>query len=190
MNLALKAEAADEVKPLVVEKEHKPVTHEEIVESLNIGFVREFAQTQLDKEVMDDMVFGLDLLKDITRTPNYPQNRLLNTDDIIATGSAAVCVFNDFAKRAHEPSMYGCAVGPETADLVKEFMDSGYLRVIATLVKHFKRDSIMLTLDGESVQISLKRFSPHPEFGLLTYNNFNLETSVMLPFHLVRLDDA
>jgi hypothetical protein len=190
MNLALKAEAVNEVKPLVVEKEHKPVTHEEIVESLNIGFVREFAQTQLNKEVLDELVFALDLLKDITRTPNYPQNRLLNTEDIITTGSAAVCVFNDFAKRAHEPSMYGCAVGAETADLVKEFMETGYLRVLATVVKHFKRESLMLTLDNESVQISLKRFSPHPEFGLLTYNNYNEETVVMFPFHLVRLDDA
>lgn len=190
MNLALKAEAADEVKLLDTEKDDAPMTNEEIIKSLNIGFVREFTQTGLSHDVLREFVYALDHLKDLTRTPNYPHNRLLNTDDISATGSPAVCVFNDFAKRAHEHSMFGCAVGKETADTIKEFFEYNYISSMAAVLKGLKRDSIMLTLDGQSLQLSLKRTSPHHEFGLLTYNNYSEETVVMLPFHLTRFGDA
>lgn len=191
MNLALVvAEAGDGMKPLEMNKEKPSVTHEEIVESLNIEFVREFNQTPLNQEILHEFVFALDHLKELTRTENYPNNRLLNTPDIATTGSAAVCVFNDFAKRAHDPTMYGCAIGTESMKNIAEFFEYDYLKTIARILKNLKRDFIMVTLDGESLNITLKQFTPHPEFGLLTYSNYGEETVAAIPFHLTRIIDA
>jgi hypothetical protein len=192
MNLAFAVvpEAGNGMNTLDLEPDETPITREELDKTLNIGFVREFNQTLLDTDVLREFVFALDELKEITRTTNFPHNRLLNTPDISHTGSAAVCTFNDFAKRAHEPSMYGCAVGVETMQNIVEFLTRDYLRTFSVVLKAFKRDSVMLTLDNESLQVSLKTFSPHHEFGLLTYNNFSEDTVVMFPFHLTRIIDA
>ena len=190
MNLAFALTGTrDGLKSLNLEQEEAPVTHDEITKSLNIGFVREFNETKLHTDVLREFVFALDHLNELVKTANYPNNRLLNTPDISETGSAAVCTFNDFAKRAHEPPMYGCAVGEETTASIEEFLKLDYPRVISSLLKVLKRDSVMCTLDLDSVQISLKPFTPHPEFGLITFNNYNEETVALIPFHLTRITD-
>lgn len=190
MNLAIATQGEHSgLKPHGADQGEIPLTRDEITESLNPEFVQEFNETDLPESVLIEFVYALDHLIELTQTRNYPNDRLLNTPDISKTGSAAVCTFNDFAKRAHQPSMYGSAVGPETWDSIEEFLRLDYPRVIYSILKAFKRDCVTLSLDTESAQISLKSFTPHPEFGLITFNNFANETVVLLPFHLTRIAD-
>lgn len=188
MNLAHAAtEADDGLNPLDVEDDKQPLTHEELIQDLNIGFVREFNLTPLTWDVLREFVFALDHLEELVDTHNFPNARLLNTPDIATTGQVAVNVFNDLARRGQDQGLWGCAVGAETADVIERFLRCDYLKTLALVFKYLRRDSIMLTLDGLNLQIALKQHTAHPEFGMLVYNNFNNDTEVMLPFHLTRI---
>lgn len=199
MNLALKAEADNGVTTLECGKD-APLTHEEICGYLNIGLVREFNQTQLQHDVLREFVFAMDEFSELVKTENYPNGRLLNSSDIAAAGFPVVCAFNDLARRRHDQSMWGCAVGAATSKAVEGFFETtifdedgitiipiNYLKTIATLLKALGSHSIMFTLDGQSLQVGINRFSADPEFGILSYSNFNEETSAMIPFHLTRI---
>lgn len=183
------AEAGDALKPIMPELD-PPLTFEEITRSLNADLVKAFQATSLGQEVLEEFVFALDHMLELAKTDNFPNNRLLNTPDIIKAGMPAVCAFNDFARRSHDASQFGVAVGPQTLACIQEFLDYKYLHNIALLFQHLKVHTLELEFDKVKTQLCLNRFSPHPEFGVLTYNNVKDEVCIMIPFHLTRIADV
>lgn len=165
-------------------------TFEEICASLNSELVDDFKQMKLPESVLEEFVFACDHLDELSKIPNFPTNRLLNTPDVVTSGPAAACVFNDFAKRSHDPSMFGCAVSEEVTTALVEFFEVGYLSSIWAIVKDQPQQSKTFTLDGVPYTIRVIRYSPHPEFGILRYDNKSTNNSILIPFHLSRVLDA
>lgn len=173
-----------------VEEVKLPMTFKEICNDLNSEFISQFTLMKLPESVLEEFVFACDHLDELSRIPNFPINRLLNTPDVVTSGTAAACVFNDFAKRSHDQTMFGCAVSEEVMAALTEFLEMGYLSSIWTLTKDQPQQSQAFSLDNNSLVVRVIRYSPHPEFGILRYDNKTTNNSILIPFHLSRILDV
>lgn len=173
-----------------VETKDAPTTHEEICGALNTGFVNQFKLMGLAPEILKEFVFALDHLDELSRTASFPNNRMLNTPDVMECGTVAAHVFNDFAKRCQDSSQYGCSVSDETMESIKVFLDYKYVATAYAILKDIPGNGVTLTLDGSPFSVKINRYSPHPEFGILRYENIKTTEVILLPFHLSRILDA
>lgn len=188
MNL-LHVEAVDTLRPLMPELD-TPMSFEEIAKSLNQDLVNQLQTGAVQNNVLEEFVFALDHLHEMGGLPNFPNNRLINTPDIVAGGHPVVCAFNDLARRTHDASQFGVAVGPQVMTSVKEFFDFNYLQYIALVFQSLRVHALDFQFDKVSTQLNLNRFTAHPEFGVLTYRNLRDEVTMMIPFHLTRIVDV
>lgn len=181
------------VLPLFNEQEQErdtPDNYETICGDLNQEMVDEFHVNGVGPALLEQFVFAVDHLDEMTKTSNFPNNRLLNTADIIAGGTEVVSLFDDYAKRSREISNYGCSVSNETMASIQEFYDLNYLKDIHLVAKTFNRQVFNFTLDGIERQLEITRLTPHHEFGLLRYKNIATGLCTSLPFHLNRILDV
>lgn len=173
-----------------VETKDTPITHEEICAALNVGFVNQFKLMGLPTDILKEFVFSLDHLDELSRTASFPNNRILNTPDVMDCGTVAAHVFNDFAKRCQDLSQYGCSVSDVTMESIKVFLDYKYITNIYAILKDIPGNGVTVTLDGNPFAVKINRYSPHPEFGILRYENLKTTEVILLPFHLSRILDA
>ena len=177
------------VTPQYSETEADEIKVTEVREVLSEQFLQAFDQTGLGDNLLLEFVFAMDHLAELVRTPNFPNDRLLNTSDIVRYGQEAVSAFNQAVMRTRNKSRLGVAVGPEQATLIEEFLvDRNYPAVIGRVLRALRLPGLNVAIDGQEYFIGLNVVTPHPLFGILSYKELkgNLETAI--PFLLDRLE--
>lgn len=189
MNL-LHAEAVNALKPPMSDID-PPLSFEEITKSLGKELVAQCKSAGISEAVLEEFVFALDHLHELGGLPNFPNNRLLNTPDIVAGGCMVVRAFNGLARHTGGVTPFGVAINARAMESIEEFFNYKYLNVIAQVLQALRvLHSLNFKLDGVSTQLSLSFVSAHPEFGVLTYINVRDEITMMIPFHVKRIADV
>lgn len=162
-------------------------TLDEIKDDLNLEFVIAFSKTGLEQDAIREFVYALDHLDELTRTPNFPTDRLLTSSDVINFGEHAIHVLGN--RRLHYTAgVSGVAVNDHQLEMIDSFYDHRYLVVINKILKAFRIPGIELTVDKQKYFVSINYTTNHPSFGVLTYKDMNNDLGTSIPFLLSRLE--
>lgn len=157
---------------------------------LNQEFVTLFMQHMGDTRNLEEFVFAIDTLIEISKSPSFPSGKLLNNADITLRGSRAAFAFNQLARSTKDSTYYGCQVSPATAELIQEFFEHKYIKLISEFFIKAGFPFAMFTLDGVQIHLTLNRsFNMVRDYAALKMTIAGTGNEVYIPFLKSRLED-
>lgn len=157
---------------------------------LNQEFVTLFVRHMGETHKLEEFVFAIDNLIDISRSPSFPSGKLLNNADITLRGSRAAFAFNQLARSTKDSAYYGCQVGPATAELIQEFFEHKYIKLISEFFIKSGFPFAVFTLDGVQFHLTLNRsFNMVRDYAALKLTVAGTGDEVYIPFLKSRLED-
>lgn len=170
------------------EVEADTVQVKDIREVLSEQFLQAFDQTGLPETMLTEFVYALDHLDELTGTPNFPNDRLLNTADVNRYGAEAVQVFNQAVYHNRNKSRLGVAVGPHQQRSLDEFLELNYPATISRVLRALRLPGIAMTVDNQQYFIGINLVTAHPLFGVISYEDMGNGLKTSIPFLLDRLE--
>lgn len=137
------------------------------------------------KYLIREFVFGLDCLIEIINNPDTPMKKFLTNEDI---DQAFIFICQHRARNEQKSEYFGCQVGPAIAEVIAEFFEHKYLRIINYVLMH-TRQVLTIKVDGHSYTLSVnKEFSPTTSHAVLWFRDENADDRrISIPFKRVRL---
>lgn len=139
-----------------------------------------------DIKKLQEFVFGIDTLTDLTRVENVPTGRLLNTPDVTPDFVKAMSFR---ARETRDFSLFGCQVCPRAEELVQEFFSYDYLALYGEFFKKTRLPFCLFELDGVRFELSWVNdmgLNAHT-FSALRFTNTENNKTVFFPFNKERL---
>lgn len=139
-----------------------------------------------DTNKLQEFVFGIDTLIELTQVENIPTNRLINTPDVTAD---FVKTMSYRARETKDRSLYGCQVCPRAKDLLDEFFSYGYLALYGEFFKKTRLPFCLFEQDGVRYELSWVSdmgIGAH-SFAALRFTNTENSKTVFFPFNKERL---
>lgn len=155
---------------------------------LNKEFVDLFLRvTNNDVRSLQEFVYGIDCLVDISRSPSFPSGRLINTVDV---SPRIAGILGQAARVTKDHSLFGCQVSPETSELVSEFFEYDYLKVFAEFLQKVKQPFCYLELDGVAFNFNfVHTLCAIREVSAFRFSNVKDGVDVCIPFNKSRITD-
>jgi hypothetical protein len=147
---------------------------------LNVEFVNTFLKFIPDVRKLQEFVYAIDCLTEISRSSSFPSGRLLNNIDI---NEKAVSKFNELRWLTRDQSFLGCQVGAETSELIEEFFSYEYPRLFAELFDKTRLPFATFALDGVWYNLTFNRsFNKLRTHSAIKLTGADHSREVYLPF--------
>lgn len=182
MSIALSMEELNEVNTVNV----KNVRVEYFRKVLNKQFVDLFLRVNNnDVRLLQEFVYGIDCLVDISRSPSFPSGRLINTPDV---NPRIASILGQAARITKDYSLFGCQVSSATSELVEEFFEYNYLKVFSDLLQKVKLPFCYFELDGVAFNFNfVHSVCAIREISAFRFSNVNDGVEVCIPFNKSRI---
>jgi len=152
---------------------------------MNDEFVNAFMASMGDIHKLQEFVYAIDVLVEISRSRDFPSGRLLNNVDIT---QKAAFTLGQLARWTRDKSLFGCQVTPDTAELVDEFFSYNYPELFGEFFNKTKFPFAAFTLDGVWYQLMIVReFSALREYAAVKLISSQSDIAVYIPFLKSRL---
>jgi hypothetical protein len=147
---------------------------------LNVEFVDTFLKYIPDVRKLQEFVYGIDCLTEISRSSSFPSGRLLNNIDI---NEKAAGKFNELRWLTRDQSFLGCQVGAETTELITEFFSYEYPRLFGELFDKSRLPFATFALDGVWYHLTFNRsFNKLRTHSAIKLTSADRSREVYLPF--------
>lgn len=139
-----------------------------------------------DTHKLQEFVYGLDNLIELSRVENLPNNYLLNTEDVTPDFVKAMSYR---ARETRDFSLFGCQVCPRAKELISEFLSYNYVALFGEFFKKTRLPFCLVELDGVRYEIcwaNTMGTNAH-NFSSIRFTNTLNGVVVFLPFDRARL---
>lgn len=154
-------------------------------------FGPEFTQDLVDtfgkdsKYLIREFLFGVDCLIELINDPHIASYKFLNNEDV---DDRLVQLCQMRARTDGVSEYFGCQVGPKQYDLISEFFEMGYLRIINYLCNTISK-RLQIPVDGKQYSIFInEEWSTTTSTAILYFKDESLgERRISIPFKRKRL---
>ena len=147
---------------------------------LNVEFVDTFLKFIPDIRKLQEFVYAIDCLTEISRSSSFPSGRMLNNVDITEKAAGK---FNELRWLTRDQSFLGCQVSADTAEYIEEFFSYEYPRLFGELFDKARLPFATFALDGVwynmTFQRSFNKLRTHSAIKLISADR---SKEVYLPF--------
>jgi hypothetical protein len=152
---------------------------------LNTEFVDTFLNTMGSVQKLKEFVYAVDLLIEISESPLLPSGRLLNNCDVT---TKAALTWAQQARYGRDRQLFGCQVSSQVAELIQEFFDYGYPKLLGELFTKTRFRFAAFTLHNVQYQLIFTReFNVLSEYAAIKLISNNTDIDVFIPFLQTRL---
>lgn len=162
-------------------EEKKEGTYTRYRKLVNKEFLRKFDRTNLSKRYLQEFIYGIDHLEELTEFPGFPGDCILTTPDLINLGEQAIRVLTK-----HENAK-GVAVSEAMLEHFQVFYDYTYLATIGKIFRGLRTSGINFTLDKQVRYLGIVHETAYPHISFLVYRPYNQTYRIFIPFLKQRL---
>ena len=136
------------------------------------------------KYLIREFLFGLDCLVELVNDPKVPKGKFLNNSDV---DERLVEVCQKRARMENKQEYFGCQVNPATMDLIEEFFEHKYLRLITFVLAKVNSHLPVKVNDGTYLLYITKEWSTQTNTSVIYFRDMeNEENRISIPFHRKR----
>lgn len=147
---------------------------------LNVEFVDTFLKFIPDVRKLQEFVYAIDCLTEISRSSSFPSGRMLNNADIT---EKAANKFNELRWLTRDQSFLGCQVSADTAEYIEEFFSYEYPRLLGELFDKSRLPFATFSLDGVWYNMTFNRsFNKLRTHSAIKLISADRSKEVYLPF--------